>query len=282
MQKLKKISKLLFILLLAAPIISYTMDRRLIHTKDNLKQKLSSNPNNPIPIEKILLKYQSKIPKQWGEKVTGVKNQLLTKEKVVALSFDACGVNSGMGFDAKLINYLKKQKISATLFINSHWIDGNKKTFIELAKDPLFEIENHGTQHLPLSITGRKAYGIKGTKNVREVIDEIMTNQRKIKNITGRTPKFFRSGTAFYDDIAVKIANDLGLTVVGFTVLGDAGATFTTKQVVRAYISTKPGSIILSHMNQPKSSTAEGVIKAITILKKEGYQFVKLENYLLK
>lgn len=230
----------------------------------------------------MINKYQKQIPKQWGENVTGVKTRLATQEKVIALTFDACGGKRGSGYDKKLIDFLEKQKVSATLFINSRWIDSNKETFLSLAKNPLFEIENHGLLHRPLSVTGKSVWGIKGTANANEVVSEVLESAEKIKKLTGRKPKFFRSGTAYYDDVAVKIVNDLGEQPVNFNVLGDAGATYSAAQVKSALLSAKPGSIVICHMNQPIGETAEGVIQAIPLLKRNGYRFVKLEDYNLK
>ena len=243
----------------------------------NSETKIASHKEH-----QLAAKYKNQQPKEWGEKVTGVYTALNTNEKVIALTFDACGGPTGSGYDAGLIQWLKKKKIPATLFINSRWIDANKQTFLALAKDPLFEIENHGTHHKPLSVNGKAAYGIAGTNSPQEVINEVWDNHLKIQQLTLQTPKFFRSGTAYVDDVAVKIVKDLGENVVNYNVLGDAGATFTAAQVKAALLSSKPGSIVLRHMNKPASGTAEGVIAAVPELVKQGYRFVKLTEFPLK
>ncbi|MEB3102556.1 polysaccharide deacetylase family protein [Ferviditalea candida] len=230
----------------------------------------------------IVRQFQHEAPKQWGEYVPGVLTHLVSDKKVVALTFDACGGTNGNGYDRKLIDYLISQRIPATLFINSRWIDANLKTFLELAKNPLFEIENHGTEHRPLSINGKSAYGIPGTKNAGEVIDEVWVNSQKIKQLTGRTPKYFRSGTAYYDEVAVKIVKELGEQPVNFNVLGDAGATFSKNQIVKQFSKAGPNSIIIFHMNHPEKQTADGVMAGVPRLLKEGYQFVRLEDYPLQ
>lgn len=227
----------------------------------------------------LVQKYNTLKPMKWGEMVEGVKTHLDTKEKVIALTFDACGGPNGNGFDEKLIQYLKQEKIPATLFINSRWIDANLQTFKDLANNPLFEIENHGTLHKPLSVSGKSAYGITGTQSVGEVVDEVLNNQQKILELTGKKPKYFRSGTAYYDDVAIKIAGDLGTEVVNYNVLGDAGATYSKMQVKDALLTATPGSIVIMHMNQPEKETAEGVILALPQLKKMGFHFVRLESY---
>jgi peptidoglycan/xylan/chitin deacetylase (PgdA/CDA1 family) len=221
-------------------------------------------------------------PKQWGEKVNGVKRKLDTKDKVIALTFDACGGETGSGYDKKLIDFLIKEQVPATLFINSRWIDVNPDVFLQLAANPLFEIENHGTEHKPLSVTGRSAYGIKGTSSLTEARNEVLLNAQKIEKLTGRKPKYFRSGTAYYDEIAIKVVQGLGEEAVNFDVLGDAGATYSTAQIVHALDGVHPGSIVISHMNHPEKDTAEGIEAALPKLRQKGFSFVKLENYALK
>ncbi len=231
---------------------------------------------------KIAAEFSAKMPKEWGETVTAVKTELATDEIVIALTFDACGGPKGSGFDAELINYLEREKIPATLFVNARWIDANRELFVKLASNHLFEIANHGMHHRPASVNGRSAYRIRGTRNVAELVDEIESNARKIQELTGKKPKYFRCGTAFYDEVAVAVANRLGYEVVGFTVLGDAGATYNKDQVKNALLGAEPGSIVIMHMNHPEGQTAAGVIKAIPELRKQGFRFVKLSDYELK
>ncbi|WP_082927866.1 polysaccharide deacetylase family protein [Paenibacillus oryzisoli] len=235
----------------------------------------------PVPpfasLEKKLIdRYAASIPTKWGEHVPGVQTQLATKERVIALTFDACGGTVGSGYDEKLIDYLIKENIPATLFMNAKWIGANPDIFATLAANPLFEIENHGTEHRPLSVTGKPAYGIAGTKNVADVIHEVKDNADGIEKLTGRRPLFFRSGTAFYDEVATSVVHDLGFEIAGYNVLGDAGATYNTEQVYKALIKAQSGSIVLAHMNHPEKDTAEGVIKAIPELRREGFRFVQL------
>ncbi|WP_052487839.1 polysaccharide deacetylase family protein [Gordoniibacillus kamchatkensis] len=227
-------------------------------------------------------KYAQAVPREWGERVTGVKRRLKTDEKVVALTFDAYGGPHGSGYDAKLIDYLVQENVPATLFINSRWLAANPDTFKALAANPLFEIENHGTAHRPLSVNGKSAYGIAGTRSPREVIDEALDNALLIEKLTGRRPKLFRTGTAYYDDVAVRIVEDLGMQAIGFDVLGDAGATFSAKQIEAALGKAKPGSIVIAHMNQPSKDTAAGMKLAIPELRQKGLRFVKLGDYELE
>jgi peptidoglycan/xylan/chitin deacetylase (PgdA/CDA1 family) len=229
--------------------------------------------------EMLVEKYQGVAPQQWGETVTGVKTHLATQDKVIALTFDACGSKHGMQHDTKITDFLIKEQIPATLFINYRWIGPNMAAFLDLSNNPLFEIGNHGYQHRPASVTGRSVYGINGTASVAELVDEIALNTQKIASLTGKRPLFYRSGTAYYDEVAVKIAQELGAEVAGFSVLGDAGATYSRAQVKQALLSATNGDIVILHMNHPESGTAEGLIAAIPELQKRGFRFVHLSDY---
>jgi len=245
---------------------------------ENPNVETSSERINP-DFESILIKYQNEVPKYFGENVEGVVTRIETSEKIVALTFDACGGKNGLGYDQKLMEYLIEEEVPATLFINGRWIDENQELFLLLSQNELFEIENHGYAHKPLSVSGKSIYGIEGTKNISEVIDEVWKNARKIEELTGRRPQYFRSGTAYYDEIAVKVVRELDEKPVNFTILGDAGAKYTKEQMVKSAKGTKNGSIILYHMNHPEGDTAEGIMEVIPMLRKMDFKFVLLKDY---
>ena len=237
--------------------------------------------NAPVKKEDIEARYGKETPSAWGEALPGIKRKLDTGENVLALTFDACG-SATDGYDEELIDFLKKEKIPATLFINGRWIEKFPREFKDLSQQPFFEIENHGLNHRPCSVSGRKAYGIKGTQNAGEVFDEIELNALKIEKITGRKPKYFRSGTAHYDEVALKIIRDLGYEAAGFSVNGDYGATASRDEIRKELLSAATGSIVIMHMNRPGRGTFEGLKEALPPLREKGIKFVKLSDYKLK
>lgn len=239
----------------------------------------TSSENTSPDFEAIKIKYQNEVPRFFGENVEGVVTRIETTKRIIALTFDACGGKNGLGYDQKLIDYLIEEKVPATLFINGRWIDENQELFLLLSQNKLFEIENHGSTHKPLSVNGKSIYGIEGTQNISEVIDEVWKNAIKIEELTGKRPLYFRSGTAYYDEIAVKVVRELDEKPVNFTILGDAGAKYTKAQIVKSAQSAKNGSIILYHMNHPEGATAEGVMEVVPMLRAKGFEFVLLKDY---
>jgi len=232
--------------------------------------------------KEIIARFAEKKATEWGENVPGVRTRLDTSDRVIALTLDACGSAKGKGVDVRLMDFLVQEQIPATLFINARWIDANPELFKKLAQNRLFEIANHGMWHKPASINGRSVYGITGTKDIGELVDEIVLNASKIEEISGRRPKLYRSGTAYYDEVAVEVANALGHQVAGFSILGDAGATFSAAQVKAALLKATPGDIALMHLNHPEAGTGAGIMAAVPELKKRGFRFVRMSDYPLK
>ncbi|MFL6051547.1 MAG: polysaccharide deacetylase family protein [Actinoallomurus sp.] len=228
----------------------------------------------------VVARYGHLRPRIWSLETPGVVRALPTTERVIALTFDACGGPGGSGYDRSLIDFLRRREVPATLFLNLRWIDANPAVFRKLAREPLFEIANHGTRHRPLSVTGRSAYGIAGTRSAGEVYDEVAGNHMKLTRSLGAPPRFFRSGTAYCDEIAARIVTDLGERFVGFSVNGDAGATFSPEEVRRAVTAAGAGSIVICHMNHPKGGTARGIAAAVPHLLASGHRFVRLSDAL--
>ena len=204
--------------------------------------------------------------------------ELHASRRVIALTFDACGGPGGSGCDQALIGFLRRREVPATLFLNSRWIDANPAAFARLAAEPLFEIANHGTRHLPLSVTGRSAYGIPGTRTVGEVYDEVAANQVRLGRLLGVEPRFFRAGTAYCDDVAARIVTAMGDRLVSFSVNGDGGATLTPGQVRSTVTAAPGGSVVICHMNHPESGTAQGIAASVPYLLARGYSFVRLSD----
>lgn len=244
---------------------------------------VASTDTSQLPIERAVLRerYGSTAPTLWGTDLPGVARRVEDRSPpTVALTFDACGGPHADGVDGALMDLLRGEQLPATLFLNARWVEANQGLARELAEDPLFEIGNHGTRHVPLSVTGRSAYGIAGTRSVDEVVDEVWFNHAALSELTGRAPRWFRSGTAHYDDVATAIVSDLGELPVGFVVNGDAGATFTPAQVRREVSApaTAGGAVVIMHMIRPSGGTAEGLTAALPELRARGARFVTLSG----
>lgn len=239
-----------------------------LYTADYLKFK-----------QDLCKEYSGIQPGKFGITVNGVYTAFETKQKQIALTFDAC-VGAKEDYNEELINYLKRERIPATLFVSGLWIKKNPELVKDLAADPLFEIENHGLLHRVCSVNGKTAYGIKATKNVGEVIDEMELNARNIQLATGKRPRYFRPATANIDEASARIAQRLGMKVLHFDILSGDAIPFTPAKTISNNIirNAHPGAIVIMHFNHPKWHEKEALEIAIPALRAMGYSFVKLEN----
>jgi len=245
---------------------------------------LDSDPAYVKLKKKVVAEFIHSQPGHWGEFVKGVDEDICTQKKYIAFTFDGCGGRHGNGFDKELIDFLNSENITATLFVTGKWIDANFKTFLRLSRDTLFEIENHGLNHIPCSIDGESEYGIHGTLNVAAAFDEIEANARKIEAITKHKPRFYRSATAFIDEVCARMAGQLGITAISFQVLSGDAVPFTPVTVIEENVlkTIKPGAIIIMHFNHPEWYTYESMREIVPKLRKMGYKFVRLNGFPLK
>jgi peptidoglycan/xylan/chitin deacetylase (PgdA/CDA1 family) len=273
-------SILLFPLLLIVTLSAYSQDAKEFTNSAFLK-KLNSDTTYLKLKKKVVNEFVHSKPGRWGEFVKGVDEKINTQNKYIAFTFDGCGGKNGNGYDKELIDFLRLNKVPATLFVSGKWIDENFTTFIDLTRDTLFEIENHGLNHKPCSIDGESAYGIHGTSDAAEAFDEIEANALKIKAITNNYPHFYRSATTFINEACAKIAAELGITVVSFEVLSGDAVPFTPISVIEENVvkNIKPGAIIIMHFNHPEWYTYEAIQLIVPKLLELGYVFVKLKDF---
>ena len=203
-------------------------------------------------------------------------------QKVIAFTFDACGGRYS-GYNAALMDYLRKEQIPATLFVTGIWIEKNRAVFEELAKEPLFEIENHGLMHRLCSTEGRTKYGVRATRGLGDVIDEMELNSRKIDALTGRRPIFFRSATAYTDELSMRVAQRLGMEVVSYDILAGDALKASGKTMARNILKgARHGAVVIMHFNHPELQEKEALELAVPELRKRGYNFIKLEDFSIK
>jgi peptidoglycan/xylan/chitin deacetylase (PgdA/CDA1 family) len=240
----------------------------------------------------VTRRYAGIRPASWGTALPGVLGRAPVRTVVVrgrrhpvaCLTFDACGNpaagSASNGFDEELVDFLRERRVQATLFISKRWATARPRLAAALAKDPLFEIGNHGTLHRPVTVDGRAAYGVAGSPNAAEAVREVWESTLHLQRLVGRRPTLFRSGTAHYDDVGVAIVRALGQLPVGFGTNADFGATASAATVEGQLRGLVAGGISLAHFNRPHGSTAEGVRAAVPRLRDAGFVFRKVSAVL--
>lgn len=232
----------------------------------------------PADFDTIYRALGEESPQEWGVDVSGTVNRFDTREPEAVLTLDACGGPQGSGYDQRLIEGLRATATPATLFVNKRWAQSHPRVTGELVDDPLFEIANHGTEHLPLSVSGKAAYGVEGTASLRAAFEEIARTQEFFRTQYGLDLVHFRSGTAHVDEVAVRMAAKLNVKVVNFSLNADAGATYSQDQAYQALAGVQPGDICIGHFNQPTSAAGVGMLQALDAAEERGIKWTTLDQ----
>src|SRR5206468_8613601 len=139
------------------------------------------------------------------------------------MTLDACDG----GYVAFLTGFLVENRIAATIFATKKWLDRNAAAVALLkAHSDLFEIENHGANHIPAVIgRNREVYGIPGESDIAHWKREVRRGAAAVSAATGSPPHWYRGATGEYDPEAIKVIEEMGYKVAGFSVNADDGAT---------------------------------------------------------
>jgi len=198
------------------------------------------------------------------------------QDKVVALTLDACGGS----FDSDLVDFLIQHRIQATIFATRRWIRRNPDAVATLkAHADLFDIENHGANHVPAIIgADRSVYGLAGVADLKQLRREVSGGADAVKSATGIAPRWYRGATGEYDPEALKAIEAMGYKVAGFSVNADSGATLSQRQIVGRLKKVRSGDIIIAHLNKPASDTGRGMAEGLQLLVAGGFRFVTLRD----
>ena len=143
----------------------------------------------------------------------------------------------------------------------------------------LFEVENHGADHVPAVIgPGREVYGIAGVPDLEHLRSEVLDGARAIETAFGVVPRWYRDATAVYDLQAIAEIERMGFRIAGFSVNADVGATLPQAAIEQRLQRVRGGDVIIAHMNKPDSDTAEGLAVGLAELQRQGYVFVRLDQ----
>jgi peptidoglycan/xylan/chitin deacetylase (PgdA/CDA1 family) len=193
----------------------------------------------------------------------------------VALTLDAC---SG-AVDMRILGALIENRIPATLFLTGKWLNANPQA-VQLLRGhgDLFEFENHGAEHVPAVIGSEKPYGIEPAGTPEAVMAEVNGGSFFVQSLLGHKPGWYRDATALYSPAAIDMIEKAGFRIAGFSLNGDAGASFSAEVTARTIAAARDGDIIIAHMNQPTREAGAGVVEGVLTLKAKGFGFVRLDE----
>nr|WP_250811890.1 polysaccharide deacetylase family protein [Neorhizobium tomejilense] len=193
----------------------------------------------------------------------------------VALTFDAC-----MGkADERILSTLVRERIPATIFVTARWLRNNPQSVaIFLQNLDLFELENHGQNHVPAVDVPALIYGIAAAGSPEAVRQEVTGGADAMRAAGFSAPRWFRGSTAKYDPSAIRQIRDMGYRVAGYSLNGDGGSLLGADVTEKRIAAARDGDVVLAHINQPTHAAGEGVARALVALKRRGVEFVRLSD----
>ena len=191
--------------------------------------------------------------------------------KKVALTFDACQSKTPAYFDKTILNYIIENKIPVSIFLSGRFAKQNEAEVKYLAAHyPFIEFENHSMNHINHMERLSDA----------KVISEVADNEKLVAAITGRKPEYFRFPAGNYNQHDLELVNKLGLKVVHWTYASGDPDKHILAPALENEINTmtKPGDILIFHINGRGWSTGKALPEIIKELRAKGYTFVRLED----
>lgn len=211
--------------------------------------------------------------------------------KLIALTLDLCEQTGELaGYDGAIIDYLRQEKVRATVFAGGKWLVTHPERTRQLIADPLFELANHAWAHRNLRlIAGRSlADEIRGPQLAYEGARETLVTSAcatAFPEAQARIPSrmgLFRFPFGACNAASLAAVADAGLLAIQWDVsTGDPSPTQSARAIADLLIRrTRPGSIIIAHANGRGHHTAAGLRLAIPRLKTMGFEFVTVGELL--
>ena len=190
-----------------------------------------------------------------------------TDKKQVALSFDAAWGNDDT---EELIKILKEYNAVATFFVVGAWVDKYPESVKQLS-DAGHQIHNHSNTHPHMPQLSKE-----------QMTAEITACNEKISKITGKTPNLIRVPYGDYNNAVIETVEALKMYTVQWDVDSlDWKDNATADSICKRVTSkVKNGSIVLFHNDA--EFTPEALPNILKCLKDEGYEFVFINDLILK
>lgn len=187
------------------------------------------------------------------------------EDKAIALTFDAAW---GADKTLKIIEILKEYDANATFFLVGFWIDKYPDETKAIASAG-FDIGNHSENHLNMPRLSRE-----------KIVEEIQSVNKKVYDLTGKTPTYFRAPFGDYDNSLMTALEDLGMVGVQWSIDSLDWKGLSAKDIVARIVpKAKSGDIVLFHNNSDHVLDALPIV--LEALKNKGFKFVALSQMVL-
>jgi peptidoglycan/xylan/chitin deacetylase (PgdA/CDA1 family) len=192
-------------------------------------------------------------------------------EPTVAITFDACATRTqGYGFDRAIFDLLRTENVPATIFVSGRWVEAHPEVMGELAADALIEFGDHSYDHPHMR------------KLTAERMGEQIDQTEAALGRYGKKSVAFRPPFGEWNPRVLEVVQGRNLPAVLWDVVsGDPSANMTAPAMIKTVLrKTRPGSIVIFHINGRAHKTAEALPVILRELRARGLRFVHLSQLL--
>ena len=229
------------------------------------------------------------LPREWRNSIRRV--QISDGKRLLALTFDLCErANEVAGYDAEIVNCLRKEKVKATFFAGGKWMRSHPERAMQLMADPLFEVGNHGWVHENFRLLDKKEAEerfLRTQAQYRLLREEVQRRccsgdaSKEMENIPA-FPRVFRFPFGTCNAAALDMLASYGVAAIQWDVVsGDPAKGQTARGITDIVLKqSKPGSIIVFHANGRGHGTALALPGLVAALRDRGFEFATVSELL--
>lgn len=172
----------------------------------------------------------------------------------------------GNDYIPTILKTFRQYDVKATFFLDGSWVTKNP-TIAKMIADEGHEIGNHAYSHPNMA-----------TLSQRTMREELNKTNEVIQATLNKSPTLFAPPSGSYNDETVRIAENLDMKTILWTVDTIDWKTESSAMVAsRVNQKIHPGAIVLMH---PTASTSGGLRRMITTIRDKGYRISTVSNLL--
>lgn len=184
------------------------------------------------------------------------------QDKIIALTFDD-GPNTVT--TPRVLDVLEKYGAVGTFFLVGSNINEKSAQEVKRACSLGCEIENHSLTHSDMT-----------KMTAQEIADEIDETSRRVAEITGRQPQFFRPP---YIAVNQTMVDTVKLPfIAGFGAEDWLDEVTAQQRAEKVLAQARDGAVILLHDMEGNEQTVQALDMIIPALKEQGFRFVTVSQ----
>lgn len=188
------------------------------------------------------------------------------REKMIALTFD-----DGYEYTKEILEKLRHHHVKATFFMVGDWVE-QEPALCRKVSEAGHEIGNHSYSHCDMTQLSRD-----------DALVEIKRAQNLIGKITGKECTLVRFPYNKCNMALMGVVKEQGLHAIGCSFDSFDWTGIEAEMICKNVLESKKlkrGAIVLMHTNH--YNTVEALDQLIPVLKRKGYQLVRVSDMLVK